>query len=47
MVGAVEALEEPRQLRLVDADAVVGAAQDDRVRPSRSIASVNVAPGPA
>ena len=29
MVGAVEALEEPCQLLLVDADAVVGAAEDD------------------
>ena len=30
-VGAVEALEEPRQVGLVDADAVVRAAQDHRV----------------
>ena len=34
-VGAEEALEEPGQLRLLDTDAVVGAAQDDR-RPRRA-----------
>src|SRR6478736_7790201 len=31
VVGAVEPLEQPGELLLVDADAVIGAAQDDRV----------------
>ena len=36
VVGAVEALEEPRELLLVDANAVVGASEHDRRRrPSR------------
>ena len=47
-VRAVEALEEPRELCLLDADPVVSTGQDDLAcRRSRSTASVNVAPGPA
>ena len=46
MVGAIEALEQPGELLLVDADAVVGAAQDDRVA-LRSTASTKLVPGPA
>ena len=47
VVGAVEALEQPRQLLLVDADAVIAAAQDDGVALALDREHEACVPGPA